>query len=113
MLDVTAELIRLFKSKGINLISEDTQDSENIYPIVAYSVSDNRDTAVGDNIGYSSIAYTINVWSKNKAELVATTIKVDVTMKSVNFERTGSIEQNKGGLYRQVLTYRRLVREIY
>lgn len=113
MVNVTPELITAFKNAGIMLIDEDTQDSVNTYPLITYSEAENNDAAVGDTVGYSYIAYTINVWARSKADVTALSQRVDKVMKSVFFMRTGGMEQDVGGLYRNIWTYRRLVRETY
>lgn len=113
MIDVTPELTKLFMANGITLIAEEVQDSNNKYPLVTYSEAENSDNAVGDNVGYSNIAYTINVWAKSKAECMSVSKKVDAIMKSAEFTRTGGLPQNSGGLYRNIWTYRRLVYEAF
>ncbi|MGM9937489.1 MAG: hypothetical protein ACI38A_09100 [Candidatus Ornithomonoglobus sp.] len=113
MVDVTPELVALFKENGITLIAEEVQDSANKFPLVTYSETENSDNAVGDTVGYSNIAYTINVWAHSKAEVMALSKEVDKVMKSAFFVRTGGLPQNAGGLYRHIWTYRRLVRETY
>lgn len=113
MMDLSSELIDVFARKGITLIDEAVQDSCNTYPIVTYSMDLDTDSMVGDNIGYCDIGYTINVWSRSKAEMVAAAIKVDAIMKLLRFERTGGLEQVNGGLYRKIFVYRKLVREVY
>lgn len=113
MTNITPELIKLFLANGINLIAEEVQDSVNEYPLVTYSELENSDNAVGDNMGYSNIAYTINVWAKSKSECVQLSKKVDEIMKSAEFIRAGSLTQSYGGLYRNIWTYRRLVYESY
>ncbi len=113
MVDTTPELIKLFLANGITLIAEEAQDSVNEYPLVTYSEAENSDNAVGDNMGYNNIAYTINVWAKSKSECVQLSKKADKIMKSVEFVRTGGLPQSYGGLYRNIWTYRRLVYESY
>ncbi|MDO5398252.1 MAG: hypothetical protein Q4G33_10005 [bacterium] len=113
MVDITPELIKLFRANGITLIAEEVQDSVNEYPLVTYSEAENSDNAVGDNVGYSNIAYTINVWTKSKAECMSVSKKVDEVMHSAEFMRTGSLFQTYGGLYRHIWTYRRLVYEAF
>lgn len=110
---MTPGLVELFKENGITLINEDVQDSVNTYPLVTYSEAENSDHAVGNTVGYSNIAYTINVWAQNKAEVMSVSRKVDSVMKSAFFVRTGGLAQNAGGLFRNIWTYRRLVREVY
>ena len=113
MVNVTAELESVFRNAGITLIDEDVQDSVNTYPLVTYAEAENTDAEVGDNVGYSRIAYTINVWARSKAEVIAMSQRVDKVMKSVFFMREGGLEQDEGGLYHNIYTYRRLVRESY
>lgn len=113
MVDITPELVALFKENGITLIAEEAQDSTNKFPLVTYSEAENSDNAVGDTVGYSNIAYTINVWARSKAEVMALSKEVDKVMKSAFFKRTGGLPQNVGGLYRHIWTYRRTVRETY
>ena len=113
MMDLSPHLVRLFAQKGISLIDEATQDSYNTYPLVTYNLDTDTDNAVGDNIGYNNISYTINVWARSKSDMVATAIKIDIIMKSLNFERTGGLEQVNGGLCRKIITYSKLVREEY
>lgn len=113
MMDLSPELIDAFARKGITLIDESAQDSYNTYPLVTYSLDTDTDNAVGDNIGYDNIGYTINVWARSKTEMAATAIKVDIIMKMLRFERTGGLEQVNGGLYRKIMTYYKIVREVY
>mgnify|MGYP005767794417 CR=1 FL=1 len=113
MMDLSPELIDVFARKGITLIDEAVQDSHNTYPLVTYKLDTDTDNAVGSNIGYNNIGYTINVWAHSKADMTATAIKVDIIMKSLNFERTGGLEQVNGGLRRKIMTYYKIVREVY
>lgn len=113
MLDTIEELHSAFTAAGIPLINEDTADSSHGYPIVTYDDSENTDAVVGTNMGYSYIAYTITVWAKSKAEVMALSQNVDNVMKSLEFDRTGGLAQNVNGLYRNIWTYRRICKEIY
>lgn len=113
MMDLSPELVQIFASKGITLIDEATADSYNAYPLVTYNLETDTDSAVGDNIGYNNVGYTINIWARSKADMVALGIKTDIIMKMLRFERTGGMEQVNGGLYRKIMTYYKIVREEY
>lgn len=113
MLDITQELVALFKRHDIPLISEKAHDSAAGLPLVTYDEVNNADARAGDNIGYSSIVYTLNVWCQTKADNVALGIQVDAIMRSVKFERTGTVTWHESGVYRQTMTYSRLCREEY
>lgn len=113
MKDITIELVSLFKENGINIISESVQDSFNDYPLVTYGIAENSDDCVGDSVGYSNIAVTVNIWATGKAELVNQAEIVADVMRKAEFVRSGGIEQNIGSLYRYVFTYRRKIREVY
>ena len=113
MIDVTPDIISLFKSNNITLIDEYAQDSINIYPLVTYSLTTNIDNIMGDNVGYSNISYTINIWSYSRKECVDLAQKIDGIMKAIKFERSGGDEQYFNGLHRQIMAYSRTMREIY
>jgi len=113
VLDITSELVALFKRHDIQLIDEKTHDSAGSLPFVTYEEVNNADARTGDTVGYSSVTYTINVWCQTKADNVALGIRVDAIMRSVKFERTGTVTWHDSGVFRQTMTYSRLCREEY
>lgn len=84
-------------------------------PCISYQESNNYDTETGDTLGYSRIAYTVKVWSKDKAELKKYMLLVDKALRPLGFKRTNANELgDKNSLMRQkILTYEANASENY
>ena len=113
MIDLTPALIKLFEDNSIELIPEDADDSDTKYPCVTYQEIENADDEMGDNIGYSSIAYRIQIWGYDVKQIAELSKQVDIIMKKCCFKRFMTGKQNINGLHRKILDYRKKVQEDY
>ena len=113
MIDSIPELRTIFKAQGIELIPEESTDSGVKYPCVTYRETENSDNKIGDSFGYSNIAFSIQIWGYNMAEITSLCRKTDKIMKGCRFERHMSDMQTYNGLHRKILGYRKTVKENY
>lgn len=82
-------------------------------PCISYQERNNYDTAVGDTLGYSVIAYTVKVWA-NEIDVIQSYVKeVDRVLKPLGFKRTSSNELHdpQSTLIQKIMTYECLALE--
>lgn len=113
MIDAIPELIKIFADSGIELLPESAEDSDVHFPCVTYSELENTDDRLGDNMGYSSIAFSFEVWSYSFSELTGIARHIDSIMKKYKFMRFMSEVQTADGLHRKILRYRKILKESY
>ena len=114
MINITPDIIKAFADEGLIIIHENQIDSRAGIPCVTYSEYGNTETRVGDTAGYSLVRYTVSVWAGKYAELVKISQQADRIMKRQQFIRSSAAEQTeRSGLYRKILIYERLIKEIY
>lgn len=113
MIDAIPELIKIFAAGGIELLPESAEDSDAHFPCVTYSELENTDDRLGDSMGYSSIAFSFEVWSYSFSELTDMAMRIDGIMKKCRFERFMSEVQTVDGLHRKILRYRKILKESY
>lgn len=113
MIDIIPDLRKAFSDEGMELIPEDATDSNAEFPCITYRESENTDASVGDNMGYSSIAYSIQIWSYNVREITELSGKIDMLMKKYRFVRFMSDMQTVDGLHRKILGYRKIIKESF
>ena len=113
MIDIIPELRKAFSDEGMELIPEDAADSSVQFPCITYRESENTDASVGDNMGYSSIAYSIQIWSYSMSEISVLSGKIDMLMKKYKFTRFMGDIQTVDGLHRKILGYRKIIKESF
>lgn len=62
-------------------------DSNTKKPCITYQPTNNRDVAIGDNLGYSRLSFYIKLWGENYEQLCDYANKVDAEMHKMGFER--------------------------
>lgn len=56
-------------------------------PCITYMESDNADTQIGDNIGYSRVIYTIKLWGSDLKQLEPYELKIGNCMRELGYKR--------------------------
>lgn len=108
---IVPDICKIFNEKGVIIVPQMDIDSNMLPPCITYMPMDNSDIAVGDNVGYSEVSYQFQVWNRKYSELIKSSEKVDKIMKQLKFVRISAPEQCIDGLFRKILTYRRIVKE--
>lgn len=56
-------------------------------PCITYQESENADTKIGDNLGYSRIIYTIKLWGSDLKQLEPYELKIGNCMRKLGYKR--------------------------
>lgn len=110
-LESNQELISLLGGKRIYQLKAPNSEE---FPRVTYFELNNFDNDYADDTAISSdISYQFSIWTKNAAQLAPIGMQIDLTMKSLNFKRTSSIdmyEDDVGVFHRAMRFY--TIREV-
>ena len=87
--------------------------TKNTTPCISYQERNNYDTAVGDTLGYSVIAYTVKVWAPEIEVIQFYAKEVDKVLKPLGFKRTSSNELHnpQSTMIQKIMTYEALASE--
>lgn len=79
--DVVSELNKILPTHYELLISSPA------IPCITYMESENKDTQVGDSIGYSRVIYTIKLWGSDLKQLEPYKLEIGNCMRKLGYTR--------------------------
>lgn len=84
-------------------------------PCISYQERNNYTTDSGDTLGYSTIIYTIKVWSNDIDEIQKYSLLIDAVLRPMGWKRTSSQElyDTNSTMIQKIMTYEALAIENY